>query len=211
MSSVLPSSLFPDVTAAPFGEMHRLSILSPSGENYRALSVRVPVAGGEAPGSAILQVATDTTLDGEGLAWFRSLLFGVLGAALPLSALASWKLVTRELKPLDRITQAAQAVDSASMDKRLELGGLPRELHDLGLQFNSMLDRLEQSCTELKNYADTIAHEMRTPLNRMRLQSEIAIHDATTPDELRTVVTGNIEECERLCRLSAGVVVSRAR
>lgn len=202
MEKVLPSSLFPDMRAAPFESPQHLTISSADrGETYRALSIRVPVAALPEYPDAIIQVATDTTLDNDAMNWFRRLLAAVLAAALPLSAFASWLLVKSELKPLERITAAAEAVDSATIDKRLALDGMPLELHQLGLQFNGMLDRLEQTWTELKHYADTIAHEMRTPLNRMRLQSEIALRDSETPEELRTVVTANMEECERLSHL----------
>ncbi|NOT69966.1 MAG: heavy metal sensor histidine kinase [Hyphomicrobium sp.] len=201
MDAVLPVSLFPDMSAAPRESAKRLSIETGNGGIYRALSIRVPVTAHPDAGDAIIQVATDTKLDKKSMSWFTRFLGMVLAAALPMSAVVSWLLVRRELKPLEHIAAAASAVNSATLDKRLVLEGLPSELHSLGLQFNSMLGRLDQTCSELKHYADTIAHEMRTPLSRMRLESEIALSSAETADDLRGVVASNAEECERLTRL----------
>lgn len=206
----LPVAAFPEASTAPPGEPQRTTIKTSSGDTYRAVSMHVPISANP-PHQAIIQVATDTTLDRDGMAWLRWLLASVVAAALPFTAAASWLLVRQQLKPLDRIASAAQRVDSATIEQRLALDGLPRELYDLGSQFNAMLDRLERTWTELKHYADTIAHEMRTPINRLQLQSEIALRDADSVEALRAVVVNNIEECDRLTRmLNALLFLARA-
>jgi two-component system heavy metal sensor histidine kinase CusS len=97
-------------------------------------------------------------------------------------------------------------MDGGKLDQRLSLIGLPAELHELGLHFNSMLGRLEKTWSDLRHYADTIAHEMRTPLNRMRLDCEIALDKANTVDEFRGVMAASVAECERLTKLLQGLL-----
>ncbi|HMN38020.1 MAG TPA: heavy metal sensor histidine kinase [Hyphomicrobium sp.] len=206
MSDYLPAGILPNPENAALGAPVRATVTTKKGQTFRTASRRVRVAGAGGAAFAILQVATDTTLDENALALFRGILLAVVGGAFPLAAALSWYIVKRELKPLARITAATQDIDADTIGRRLSLETLPDELHRLARQFNLMLDRLEASWEDLKHYADTIAHEMRTPINRMRLNSEIALAKAETEDELREVVHSNLAECERLTRLLNGLL-----
>jgi len=206
MTRHLPPDILPVPHSIPLKVPVRATIATDGGETFRLASRRVRVGGPQSETVAILQVATDTTLDTNALALFRRVLMAVIGGALPLVAALSWYIVKRELRPLARITRAAQDIDAETIGQRLSLEKLPRELHDLASQFNLMLDRLETSWENLKHYADTIAHEMRTPINRMRLNSEIALAKAESEEELREVVLANVGECERLTRLLNGLL-----
>lgn len=203
MNDVLPASLFP--VPAPGSDLARTTITTPSGAIFRMTSHRGTIAA-KPGGDAIIQVATDTSLDQQSLSHFQRILLSVIGAALPLCAFLAWVIVRRELTPLSRISAATKAIDASSMGERLDTHKLPAELHDLAVQFNAMLTRLESSWKDLEHYADTIAHEMRTPLNRMRLDCEIALDKAQTEDELRDVMISNVAECERLTRLLNGLL-----
>ena len=205
MSALLAPGSFPDAKTGNWLVPVRATIISKDGKRYRAASYRVPVTAH--PGEdAILQVATDTTLDNDSLSLFKKILMIVVGSALPLSALLSWYLVKRSLRPLERIAAATQHMDGGKLDQRLSLVDLPAELHELGSHFNSMLGRLEKTWSDLRHYADTIAHEMRTPLNRMRLDCEIALEKANTVDEFRGVMGASVTECERLTNLLQGLL-----
>lgn len=211
MGKLIKTSDFPDAALSQPLVPVRKTIVLQDGKTYRGASFKVDVKFKGGPATAILQVATDTTLDEHGLAAFRRILFLVLGAAIPSCAILAWYIVKRGLKPLDRITAAAQSIDGSSLDQRLMPAGLPAELHDLALQFNSMLGRLEETWLDLKHYADTIAHELRTPLNRMRLECELAINEAKSETEIRDVLANTAGECERLTRLLRGLLfLSRA-
>lgn len=206
MDQTLPPEVFPDVGGAPMMRESRATITTKSGETYRVLAVHVPVYAIPGPTEAVLQVATDTTLDADGLTLFRKILLLVLGAAVPVCAAVSWWLVGHELRPLDRISKAADAIDSATLNHRLSVVGLPAELHTLGTRFNQMLSRLETTCNGLKQYADNIAHELRTPINRMRLDSELALRHPMSLENYQQVIESNVEECEALTQLLHGLL-----
>ena len=205
MGGLLARESFPDAKSSNRLIPVRATINSKDGKSYRAASFRVPITA--VPGEdAIVQVATDTTLDNDSLSLFKKILLAVVGAALPLSALLSRYVVNRSLRPLGRIAAATQHMDGGKLDQRLALNGLPAELHELGVHFNSMLGRLETTWSDLRHYADTIAHELRTPLNRMRLDCEIALDNAKTPNEFRAVMGASVAECERLTKLLQGLL-----
>lgn len=203
MKDVLPAGIFPEPAIAG-KEAVRATVIA-AGGSYRLVSHPAKVrSANDAP--AVIQVGTDTSLDQQSLGHFQKILLSVIGAALPLSALLAWLIVRRELSPLSRITAATKAIDASSIGDRLDLNRLPAELHDLGMQFNAMLSRIERAWKDLEHYADTIAHEMRTPLNRMRLSCEIALGEGRTEEELREVMVSNVGECERLTRLLNGLL-----
>ena len=206
MNKVLPAALFPDVRNTTLKENLIRTLVTANGETYQALAVRVPVVGKPGPAEAIVQVATDTTLDKDSLALFRRVLFMVLGAAVPLCGAVAWWLVHRELKPLSRISKATESIDGETLNTRLSLTGLPAELHTLASHFNQMLARLEGTCNGLKQYADNIAHELRTPVNRMRLEAEIALRHPLTPEEYKECISSNAIECETLTRMLQGLL-----
>lgn len=201
MSRTLPEPVFPPATQE---QPSRLTLKLPSGEIYRLKSQLWKHQG--LGREAVIQVSTDTTLDEASLAEFRRILMMVIGAALPLTAFLSWLLVGRELRPLSRISAATRTIDANTLAYRVDLTGMPAELHDLGTNFNAMLGRLDAAVTNLESYADNIAHEIRTPLNRIRLANEIALDKGTNADDLRATMITNAAECARLTRLLNGLL-----
>lgn len=206
MSLVLDQRLFPDPKNAPLLESIRGTVSFPDGRRYRVAAMSVPVTALKKSPVAILQVATDTTLDNDALAMFRGVLLTVIALAIPLCAFVTWVVVRRGLRPLAAITSAAQAITGANLNQRIAVHGMPAELHDLASQFNAMLSRLEATWLDLKHYADTIAHELRTPLNRMRLSCEIALNETSSPGNMRESLNASLSECERMTKLLQGLL-----
>src|SRR5579871_3494641 len=64
-----------------------------------------------------------------------------------------------------------------------------------------MLDRLEESFGRLARFSADIAHELRTPVNNLRGEAEVALGRARTPAEYRDALGSCLEECGRLARL----------
>ena len=83
---------------------------------------------------------------------------------------------------------------------------MPAELHELGDQFNKMLSRLEFASTGLKQYADNVAHELRTPLHKMLVGTEVALSKDRPTEDYREALVSNIEECNRLTRIVQGLL-----
>ena len=197
---------FPDVSAAPLDAIHRGTINTEDGQNLRVITARVPVAAGWRASPVILQVAVDTSLDEQVLAWVRRMLGALFGGAALLCWGAANYIVKRELRPLRQITSAAAKIGSETLSYRLELTGLPTELHELASQLNGMLARLEQAYDGLRQYADNVAHELRTPLHRMLLSCEVALLRARSIDEYRGSLESNLEECKRLIHIVKSVL-----
>lgn len=141
---------------------------------------------------------------GHGLRDFermRETQLGVVMVLLPLgvlfSALVGSFLAERALRPIRRLTSAAQSIEPSKMDERLEEGSAD-ELGVLARTFNAMLGRLqsafqerdevnrrlEENLERQKRFVADASHELRTPLARLRLTTSGALQQDSDPEEL---------------------------
>ena len=124
------------------------------------------------------------------------LLIGIIGSAAVVI------VVTRKgLRPLADITQSTQRISIAQLKERLNPADWPRELTQLAIAFNHMMDRIEEGFTRLSQFSGDLAHELRTPITNLRGEAEVALSRSRSPEEYRKVLESSLEEFERLSRL----------
>lgn len=200
MAKDLPADKFPVPAGVEAAPGRGLEFEATSGKAYRIIAVRA-AAGRSDAATHILQVAIDCTFEEHLLADYRRKLFFVVSGSLVACALISYLIARHGLRPLGRMDAAASRISSATLDQRLALDGLPAELFTLASTFNAMLNRLEASFQQLSRFSADIAHELRTPVNNVRGEAEVALGEARTPDEYRETLGSVLEECGRLARL----------
>lgn len=103
--------------------------------------------------------------------------------------------------PIESISGAAARIRSTTLDERIATQGLPVELRNLAETFNSMLDRLEQSFRHISQFSDDVAHELRTPVNNLRGEIEVALGKLRSSESYRETLGSCLEECTRISRL----------
>jgi signal transduction histidine kinase len=103
--------------------------------------------------------------------WGAGLLVVVLGLA---GGLVVSRNVNRSIAGLNAVISAVQGGD---LRARVELRGGHDEFEDLAAGLNDMLDRLERSIGGLRHAGDAIAHDLRSPLTRLRTRLEVALID----------------------------------
>jgi two-component system heavy metal sensor histidine kinase CusS len=99
------------------------------------------------------------------------------------------------------MAETTRRIRSTTLNERIALAGLPAELSLLARTFNAMLDRLEESFERLSRFSADIAHELRTPVNNLRGEAEVALGKPRAPEEYREILGSSLEECGRLSRL----------
>ncbi len=125
-----------------------------------------------------------------------SLLFiGVLGC------LGGWFIARRVLKRVDDMTDTTRHIMAGDLGGRLRIAGTGDELDRLALNLNDMLDRIGELMRGMREVSDNIAHDLKTPLTRLRNRADEALRTARTPDELKTALGGIIEESDNLIRI----------
>jgi two-component system heavy metal sensor histidine kinase CusS len=164
------------------------------------LIVRVPGQNERDP-PQFMQVALDREHAEYLLARYRERLWLVLGTSLVLCALAGYLIARSGMRPIQQISRTAARIRSTTLDERIEAHGLPAELAGLAETFNSMLDRLEQSFLHISHFSDDVAHELRTPINNLHGEIEVALSKARSGEEYREILGSCLEECTRISRL----------
>jgi len=126
--------------------------------------------------------------------------------------LAGGLFVTRRvLRRVDAMTETTRTIMAGDLGERLPVAGTGDELDRLADNLNVMLERIEALMHGLKEVSDNIAHDLKTPLTRLRNRSEEALRTAKSEAEYRAALEGIIEDSEGLIRtFNALLMIARA-
>lgn len=127
--------------------------------------------------------------------------YGVVPPLILGLAVLCWYLAGRALRPLDDVAKAAQSITSENLNLSIPRRGVNDELDHLIDAFNNMVERLEDSFNQIRQFSIDVSHELRTPLTAIRGQLEVALFTASTPEQFREVVAGAIEDVDRLAKV----------
>lgn len=126
----------------------------------------------------------------------------ILTVALMVAlGLASWIFVSRRvLKRIDSMAETSRGIVGGDLSGRLEVTGTGDEFDRLAESLNTMLTRIEQLMTGLKQVSDNIAHDLKTPLTRMRNRVETALARGKGETDYREALQATIDEADHLIR-----------
>ncbi len=150
----------------------------------------------------------------------RSLAFVLAMMTLVISgigALTGWLLSKRIMLGVDRVSRSAMRIASGDFSQRVAYNGEGAEVERLVDSFNTMAKNTEELLTELRTISDNIAHDLRTPVTRMRGQAELAVAEGRDSELAYDVAEecGNmlsmINTMLEITRLEAGSGKARVR
>jgi two-component system heavy metal sensor histidine kinase CusS len=124
------------------------------------------------------------------------LLLGIL-----LSAGAGMAVARQGMRPLEEIAGAAKRITATHLHERVGETKWPEELGTLASAFDEMLNRLEDSFHRLSQFSADLAHELRTPINNLMGEAEVALSRSRTAEEYREVIASSLEEYGKLSSL----------
>ncbi len=130
----------------------------------------------------------------------RDFWLAVLAAAL-LTVVVGMLIARRGMRPVRELAHAAGRISAGQLAERIPERDVPPELAELVAAFNAMLGRLEESFRRLSDFSADLAHELRTPIHTLRVQTEVSLGKARDADEYRDLLASNLEEYERLSRI----------
>ncbi len=131
-----------------------------------------------------------------GRALFTSLAWLVL-----IGTLGGLFVARRVLQRVDAISASAHEIMKGDLSRRLPLSGNHDELDRLAYNLNAMLDRIDELMAGLKEVSDNIAHDLKTPLTRLRNNAEEALRAEGSPVAYREGLERVIEESDGLIRI----------
>lgn len=132
--------------------------------------------------------------------YVADLLGALLSGALLATALA-FLAVRRGLRPLYGVVAKANEINAQRLNTRLAIDDVPSELRELSASFNAMLDRLEDGVQRLSGFAADLAHDMRTPVNALMMQTQVALSRERSTEEYQALLASTQDEYERLSRM----------
>ena len=149
----------------------------------------------------------------------RRRLFGIVAKAAQWSILVVVVLgigggifvARRVLQRIDAMTGTAQRIMAGDLSGRLPVGRSGDELDRLASNLNAMLERIEALMMGLKEVSDNIAHDLKTPLTRLRNRAEEALARSGSEADYRAALERTIEESDGLIRtFNALLMIARA-
>jgi signal transduction histidine kinase len=179
---------------------------APEGNDHRALAEVVQL-----PGGFRLLVGRDLEE--------RERLFGIIANAgqwslalvIVLGLAGGFFVSRRVLNRVEAMTETAQTIMAGDLAGRLPIAGTGDELDRLAEHLNAMLERIEALMRGLKEVSDNIAHDLKTPLTRLRNRCEQALRSAAGVDDYRAALESTIAESDDLIRtFDALLMIARA-
>ena len=146
----------------------------------------------------VLQVGKTTEDRRQVLAHFRAATALAAGPVLLLGAVGGALLSHRALRPIRRMITTVRSTEAGAFDARVTVRRTGDELDELGRLFNGMLDRIESLIRGMREALDTVAHDLRTPVARIRGAAELALQSADGTDAARHALAECVEESDQL-------------
>ena len=168
--------------------------------SFRVASASVPV-GSSATQADSIQIAVDVSQKEALLARYRFWFFAILLVTCAIFPWVGYQIAQRGIRPVEEMATTARHISSTNLRERILPEGYPFELASLAGTFNQMLDRLEESFERISRFSADIAHDLRTPVNNIRGEAEVALARVRSAEEYREAIESCLEESVRLSEL----------
>lgn len=142
-------------------------------------------------------------------------LFSSLLVATPivlfLALVIGWLLAKYFVQPVEEITRLADEITEHNLSQRLPVRRVNDEITRLTHTLNEMIERLERSFAQIRQFTGDASHELRTPLAILMGELEVALHSKKTPHEYQETIASALEEVSRLSQVVKNLLeLSRA-
>lgn len=165
----------------------------------RAHKVR-SIYGTIAPG-VILQIGESLANDEELIEALLNGFFITLAIVTVLGVPIGWFMARRALRGVEEVTQTATEIADGALERRVIVRTRGDELDRLARTFNAMLDRIQALIIGMREMTDNLAHDLRSPLGRIRAAAEMSLDAGESGAERTSLAASTTEECDRLLEM----------
>ncbi len=120
---------------------------------------------------------------------------------IPLASGVGWAIARKAVTGIEEVSRAAQAIEGGNLDRRVSVKGQGDEIQTLANTFNAMATRVKSLIHEMREMTDNIAHDLRSPLARIRAMSEVALSESEHNRHDQKAANDTLKECDRLINL----------
>jgi signal transduction histidine kinase len=175
----------------PSGQWSDLRARDNEGRWFEVTSLRLP-------DGSLLEVGGSTEGRDRVLGRFRQAAAWLLIPIAVLGFSGGVLLASRALQPIRRIVQTVRAIEAGSIDARVPTYRTGDELDELSMLFNSMLEKISFLIRGMRSALDNVAHDLRTPIARIRGVAEVALRSDDSADDARQALAECVEESDHL-------------
>lgn len=144
----------------------------------------------------------------EQFSWYYGWMLPIMIAS---AGLLGWFVARRALVPVDELAATAERITSSNLAVEIPSRGVNDELDRLIESFNRMIERLNESFIQTRQFSTDVSHELRTPLTAIRGQLEVALLAAKTPEQYQEAILNALQDVERLSKtIRALLLLSQA-
>jgi heavy metal sensor kinase len=129
---------------------------------------------------------------------FKRIFVITMAFLIVLAAGIGWFMARRAVSGVEAVTHAARQISGGSLDERVPVKTRGDEIDQLATTFNQMVDRIQTLLKEMKEMTDNIAHDLKSPITRIRGIAEVTLSTGKSLEEFEGMAESTIEECDRL-------------
>jgi heavy metal sensor kinase len=120
-------------------------------------------------------------------------------------------MARRAVSGVEAVTRTAQKISEGTLDERVPVKARGDEIDQLATTFNQMVNRIQTLLTEIKEMSDNIAHDLKSPITRIRGIAEVTLSTGKSLNEYENMAASTIEECDRLLdMINTMLMISKA-
>ncbi len=149
----------------------------------------------------LLEIGLSLEDNEEYLLHFKKLGLFLVPPVFILAAFIGWFLAKQALSGVDEVTHIAGEISKGAYNKRVQVQRHSHEIDQLAHTFNQMVDRLQALIQGMREMTDNIAHDLRSPLTRIRGTAEMTLMSTTSQSEFEDMAVSIIEECDNLINM----------
>jgi heavy metal sensor kinase len=129
---------------------------------------------------------------------FKVILIFTMGVLLIVAAGVGWFMAKRAVSGVEAVTRTARKISANVLEERVPVKNTGDEIDLLAKTFNEMLDRIESLVREVKEMSENIAHDLKSPITRIRGAAEVTLTTSHSIGDYEGMAASIIEECDRL-------------
>jgi heavy metal sensor kinase len=129
---------------------------------------------------------------------FRGVFYLSFAVMLLTGILIGFYMAKNALSGIQRVRRGADQMSRGDLSQRIALSGGSKEIKNLTHSFNRMQDRIQSLISELRDVTNNVAHDLRSPVTRMRGLAETTLTGGQSLEEYRDMAGAVVEECDRL-------------
>jgi signal transduction histidine kinase len=149
----------------------------------------------------ILQIGESMEIDERFKKVFGTVFGTTMAGLMVFAAFTGWFMARRALLGVEEVTRTALRVAKGAFGQRVQVKAKGEEIGKLTITFNGMLDRIDALISGMREMSDNIAHELRSPLARIRGVAEMTLNAGKSMNDYEEMAANTIDECDRLLEM----------